>query len=350
MRFFTAIIVATFLCIAQSATSAAEATGQERAIVAGRDLIGKPGPRMTLTTIDGTVIDLGKLYGKKAVYIKFWATWCMPCRQQMPHFEHAFETAGPDLAVIAVNTGFNDPVDAVKRYRKELKLTMPIVVDDGTLANRFHLRVTPTHIIIGRDGRIQYVGHLADAAVDEALVAARAGVSTSSVGATTSQSASAPKAISVGDLLPARAINTLSGRPMHLRKTRDKQITAILFFSPWCESYLATSRPEVAADCRSIREQVTALAIRSDIRWLGIASGLWANKEDLRKTQSDYQISIPITLDESGELYREFQVNSVPTMIFADSKGRVVCRLDPQTQVDSETVRRAVENTETGGR
>jgi len=51
-------------------------------------------PRLNLETIDGDVIDLGGLYGRKAVYIKFWATWCVPCRQQMPHFEQAYETAG----------------------------------------------------------------------------------------------------------------------------------------------------------------------------------------------------------------------------------------------------------------
>jgi len=43
-----------------------------------------------------------------------------------------------------------------------LRLTMPIVFDDGRLGEAFHLRVTPQHVIIGKDGRIQYVGWLAD--------------------------------------------------------------------------------------------------------------------------------------------------------------------------------------------
>jgi thiol-disulfide isomerase/thioredoxin len=61
-----------------------------------------------LRTIDGEVIDLGGLYGKKAVYLKFWATWCVPCREQMPHFERVYQTAGRDLAVVAVDIGLND--------------------------------------------------------------------------------------------------------------------------------------------------------------------------------------------------------------------------------------------------
>jgi thiol-disulfide isomerase/thioredoxin len=48
-----------------------------------------------LHTIDGETIDLGRLYGKQADYLKLWATWRGPCMQQMPHFEHAYETAGP---------------------------------------------------------------------------------------------------------------------------------------------------------------------------------------------------------------------------------------------------------------
>ncbi|HEY2403633.1 MAG TPA: hypothetical protein VGI23_24990, partial [Steroidobacteraceae bacterium] len=49
--------------------------GQQRAEAVGHTLIGSPAPRMVLKTIDGENIDLGKLYGKKAVYLKFWATW-----------------------------------------------------------------------------------------------------------------------------------------------------------------------------------------------------------------------------------------------------------------------------------
>src|SRR5690606_7879728 len=56
--------------------------GERRARTAGASLIGRPGPVAVLETIDGTKIDLAELYGKKPVYLKFWATWCVPCRQQ----------------------------------------------------------------------------------------------------------------------------------------------------------------------------------------------------------------------------------------------------------------------------
>ena len=84
----------------------------------------------------------------------------------MPHFQHVYETAGPDLAVIAINTGFNETPQAIETYRHQLGITMPVVVDDGSLAAALNLRVTPQHIVIGRDGRIRYVGHLADEQLD----------------------------------------------------------------------------------------------------------------------------------------------------------------------------------------
>ncbi|MDE2219498.1 MAG: TlpA family protein disulfide reductase, partial [Gammaproteobacteria bacterium] len=151
----------------------AVAGGQEMALQAGHDLIGKPAPPLVLRTIDGATIDLGHLYGKQAVYLKFWATWCVPCREQMPHFERTYEAAGPDLAVIAIDTGFNDSLAEVLQYRQRLHLKMPIVLDDGAAGAAFNLRVTPQHVVIGRDGRVRYVGHLADAQLDAALLAAR---------------------------------------------------------------------------------------------------------------------------------------------------------------------------------
>src|SRR5580658_1446019 len=108
-----------------AAVATADESGQQRAVAAGRGLVGTAAPRAVLTTIDGERIDFGSLYGKKAVYLKFWATWCTPCREQMPHFEHVYQSAGSDLAVIAINVGFNDSFDEVQKYRRKLGITMP---------------------------------------------------------------------------------------------------------------------------------------------------------------------------------------------------------------------------------
>ncbi len=327
--------------LANIVPAAAEVSGQQRAQEAGQAILGAPAPRMVLKTIDGDTIELGSLYGKKAVYLKFWATWCVPCREQMPHFEHAYETAGPDMAVIAIDVGFNDSIEAIQAYRRKLGITMPIVFDDGSLGGAFHLRVTPTHIVIGRDGRIQYVGHLADKALDDALVAARLPAAKSIK--TVASAAADPAAIGMGGLLPRQSVGTLNGGRFALQPgTASQQSTALVFLSPWCESYLETTRPEVSASCRNARINIDALAGNSQVRWLGIASGLWANSEDLRHYQAQYKVKIPLTLDASGALFRTFRVNDVPTVLVADARGRIVRRLDASAAQDPAALHAAI--------
>jgi len=342
--------LALFCCSIAIAPARAEVSGQQRAQAAGRAIVGAPAPPLTLKTIDGDVIDLGKIYGKKVVYLKFWATWCVPCRQQMPHFEHTYETAGADMAVIAINVGFNDSIEAIKIYRKKLGITMPIVFDDGSLGAAFHLRVTPTHIVIGRDGRIQYVGHLADNELDVALTAARAAVPaarpvrTASGSSAVAMANSEPPPVGIGDLLPKRSLRTLDGRRFEFQGgAAPQKLTILVFLSPWCESYLATTRPEVSANCRDMRAQFSALASDPRVRWLGIASGLWANSEDLRQYRAENKVTIPLTLDSTGEVFREFRVNDVPTVLIADAGGRIVRRIEGSAAQDAAALRTAVD-------
>ena len=310
-----------------------DSTGQQRAEAAGRGLIGSAAPRMTLKTVEGEAIDLGTLYGKKAVYLKFWATWCVPCREQMPHFEHVYQTAGPDLAVIAVNAGFNDSVAEIQKYRQQQGITMPIVFDaEGRLGAAFNLRVTPQHIVIGRDGRIAYIGHLADQRLDAALLAARlptpGQIVTTDVPPTVVGSPDGTLHYGVGDRLPDATAKTLNGHLFPLRMPGQSRAIVLVFLSPWCESYLATTRPTVSANCRIARQQVAALVHTQRLRWLGVASGLWATAEDLQAYRSKYRVNIPLTLDESGAWFREFRVANTPTVIIADAHGMIVRRVD----------------------
>jgi peroxiredoxin len=321
---------AVFLVLCAPVVARAETSGQQRAETAGRGLVGTPAPRLVVKTIDGDSIDLGSLYGKKAVYLKFWATWCVPCREQMPHFEHAYETAGADLAVIAIDAGFNDSVEEIRRYQERLKITMPVVFDeDGRLGAAFNLRVTPQHIVIGRDGRIQYVGHLADQRLDAALAAARAPVAGSATTTVGGAAAVAALHFGVGDHLPDVAPTTLDGGTFPFRAQGLPGPTVFVFLSPWCETYLATTRPIVAANCRVARQQAAMISRDGRVRLLGVASGLWATPEDLQAYRSTYKIGFPLTLDESAILFREFAVSNTPTIIIADATGTIRRRIEP---------------------
>lgn len=318
VRYFASLCLLVCCMVAYASES-----GQSRAEMAGRSLIGQPAPRMVVKTIDGQTIDLGALYGKKAVYLKFWATWCVPCREQMPHFERTYEQAGPDMAVIAIDVGFDDSVEEVRKAQKQLGFGMPIVFDDGSLGEAFHLRVTPQHVVIGRDGRILYVGHEANDKLDAALAQA------SSRSSAQMASAAAPKDephYDVGDRVPAFNVQTLSGPSLPAFGAKAGKPTVLLFLSPWCESYLATSRPALAQSCRTARERADVLARDNHAQWLGIASGLWASREELADYQREHHIVMPLALDDSGTLFRRFRVMHVPTVIVLDAQGKVLRR------------------------
>jgi peroxiredoxin len=324
-------------------------TGQERAEAAGRSLVGRPAPALVVQTIDGHSVDLGSLYGKQAVYLKFWATWCGPCRAQMPHFKHVYEMAGTDLAVIGVDVGFNDSLPDVRKAIDEFDLKMPTVMDDGRLAAAFNLRVTPQHVVIGRDGLITYIGQVADEKLDAAL---RAAQSTAATRSATRVGTAKPATIvryRVGDTLPDVSATAFDGTPIRLRDASHEKPTALVFMSPWCESYYSKpvaeksipGRPALATSCREVREQVTSLAkLSSGVRWLGVASGLWSTPNELREYEATYALGIPLMMDESGEWFRAFDVMRVPTVVIADAHGKIVWRAEGYDETFEREIRR----------
>jgi thiol-disulfide isomerase/thioredoxin len=318
MKAWLFVTLATFagLCCAQ--------TGQERAVQAGADLIGHPAPALSIRTIDGERIDLDAWYGKKPVYLKFWATWCVPCREQMPHFERTFENAGKDMLVLAIDTGFNESRDDVIAYRRQLGLKMPIAIDDGRFAAAFHLRVTPQHVVIGRDGRIAYVGHLADEHLEQALQAARRSPSK----AVASAGSPLEPRYRIGDRVADLKLVAIDGQSVPALDSVRHRPLAIVFLSPWCESYFAESQPQRAAACGAMRTQIQTLAGERGARWVGIASGLWATREDVVQYVNSNKIGYPVVLDESGALFRAFSVTSVPVVVLLNDDAWIRRRIE----------------------
>jgi peroxiredoxin len=297
--------------------------GQLIALDAGKDLIGKQAPKLTFKTIDGTTVDLGKYLGKRPIYLKFWATWCIPCRRQMPAFKNDFTRYGREVETFAINTGFNDDLAAVEAYRRELALPMPIAIDDGKLAKAFNLRVTPQHVVIGRDGQIAYVGHAEDDQLHAAIEAAIA------------QPAGLAKAGSANDAgegvsPPQTGISLASsdGRSVMIGGQSDHANRVLLFLSPWCEGYLEKSRPADGAACRAAREAVSKSVTSGRSEAIGIASGLWADADAVTAFVSKATFPAPVVLDKDGALFRKYGVNRVPTVVELDREGRVVGRFD----------------------
>ena len=324
------LLVVGLMMLAGSAPALAEEPdyaqeGERRAVAAGAALIGQRLPAITLQTIDGASVDLSAYRGKRPVYLKFWATWCAPCLAQMPEFNAIHARLGDDIEVIALNTGFNDDLAAVQRFRDQLKMRMPIVIDDGRMARALNLRVTPQHVVVGRDGRILHVGHLDDEALHAALKQA---IAQSAAGAT-GDLPELPVA-KTGDDVRAVELTTLDGMRLRLGSARASKPRGVVFTAAWCEWYVAERRPETAQACERVRRRVDALAARGEVLWVTVAFDLWTTAEDLREYGSGNQLGTPLVLDEGGALFAAFGVRQVPSVALIGADGRLLQLLGPE--------------------
>jgi peroxiredoxin len=106
-----------------------------------------------LLDINGNKIVLSGLKGK-IVFLNFWATWCSPCREEMPSMQKLYARfKDKDFAMVAVS--LNEPASAVKKFFKDYNLTFTALLDsDGELMSPYGIRGIPNTFIIDRDGTI----------------------------------------------------------------------------------------------------------------------------------------------------------------------------------------------------
>ncbi|ELE2163934.1 redoxin domain-containing protein [Vibrio fluvialis] len=309
------------------------ADGQRRAQSAGELLVGKLAPDMKITTIDGSTIDLSEVYGKKPVYIKFWATWCIPCREQMSGFEAIYKQYHDQIEVISVNTGINDNLQSVKPFLKKMGLTMPTVIDDGTLARAFKLRVTPQHVLIDKQGRFSYFGHVDDENFHNQLERV---IHQPTVDKVTIANSSAPDAhtYQVGDTLKNLEFTTINDNSIELKFGEDNSANiGLVFFGPWCEWYLEETAPESSKACTQVRELLEDKSKSKNMKWVSISTNVWSSVAELHEYKKSYGTSLPIVFDGDGKLFEVFGVNQIPTIILMDKSGRIESKVSVQ---DSE--------------
>lgn len=107
-------------------------------------------PPLVVSTLDGGTLDLADLRGKPVV-INFWATWCGPCRAEMPLLR-AWAADRDDVAFLAVSTD-RDP-RAVRRYAEGWDLPLPIVLADPGTQAAWGVSTLPTTVIVDAAGRV----------------------------------------------------------------------------------------------------------------------------------------------------------------------------------------------------
>jgi len=116
---------------------------------------GKPAPDFQLVDLDGKNVRLSDLRGK-AVLLNFWATWCPPCKIEMPWFvelQKQYGAQGLQIIGVAMDTG--NAHDAISKFAKEMNLNYPVLMGTDAVADQYGgVDSLPTTFYIGRDGKI----------------------------------------------------------------------------------------------------------------------------------------------------------------------------------------------------
>jgi thiol-disulfide isomerase/thioredoxin len=101
-------------------------------------------------------VTLSDLRGK-AVIVNLWASWCPPCRAEMPALQRVYEANGArGLEILAVNTTFQDSQAGAEEFVREFGLTFPVPLDrTGEVSRSYLLRALPTTFFVDRDGVIR---------------------------------------------------------------------------------------------------------------------------------------------------------------------------------------------------
>ncbi|MGZ8211058.1 MAG: TlpA family protein disulfide reductase [Burkholderiales bacterium] len=112
-------------------------------------------PVLRLVDIDGGQHDLKAQRGK-VVLVNFWATWCEPCRAEMPSIQRLRDRlTGKPFTVLMVNV--DEPDARVRRYLSETGIDLPVLLDRNKTATReWAVRVLPATFLVGPDGRVRY--------------------------------------------------------------------------------------------------------------------------------------------------------------------------------------------------
>ena len=115
-----------------------------------------PASAFMLRDLNGKLVSLGDFDGK-VVLLNFWATWCSPCRKEMPAMEQLYQTyAAEGFVIVGVSVDQGAPGE-VKAFAEQLKITFPILHDRDSIISRLYSNPgVPSSYLIDRQGRIAY--------------------------------------------------------------------------------------------------------------------------------------------------------------------------------------------------
>ncbi len=132
--------------------------------------VGAPAPDFSVPLTSGEKVRLAELRGQP-VWLTFWATWCPPCRSEMPDLQAVYETSQPGrYQYLAVN--FGESLPTVQAYLREIGYTLPVALDTTTeVFRQYRVLGLPTHYFIDERGFLAevYVGVLSRSQMEQRI-------------------------------------------------------------------------------------------------------------------------------------------------------------------------------------
>ena len=110
-------------------------------------------PGFTLVSLDGDTVDLASLRGQTVV-LNFWATWCGPCRTEIPSFSK-FATANPDIPVLGIAT--DGTAASLARAAESFGIEYPVLIADEATLTAYQINTIPTTVVVGPDGGVENI-------------------------------------------------------------------------------------------------------------------------------------------------------------------------------------------------
>lgn len=135
--------------------------------------VGSQAPEIELKDLRDETVRLSDFRGKP-VLVNFWATWCVPCRTEMPIIEKQYRAYKDrqGLVILAVDVKDDSGIDAVRTFLGELSLTFPVLLDaDSSAETAYNVRGLPTSFFVDREGviRAARVGSMNDEYIEQEL-------------------------------------------------------------------------------------------------------------------------------------------------------------------------------------
>jgi len=123
--------------------------------------VGSLAHDFVLKDLNGNKYSLKDMRGRRVVHVVFWATWCVPCLQEVPHLKETYtKYRDRGFQVLGIVVEMNQTPDVVRAVARDLQVNYPILWDEGgAIQDRYKVAYIPQNFLVGKDGIIRYTGN-----------------------------------------------------------------------------------------------------------------------------------------------------------------------------------------------